>query len=152
MRNTHRRSSVKKVLKTISQNSLLNKVAGLMVYNVIKKKLVQRRFLVSFPKFLKTYFVEHIRVDVWMKWTKKKLCLIYSQENNGKDFLFSAVVDMWAYSFSKWDFITDAVLWKLWSFTESHFCRTLLCDRFWFAVTFSIYHFVLSAINQFIHS
>ena len=64
MRNTHRRSSVKKVLKTISQNSLLNKVAGLMVYNVIKKKLVQRRFLVSFPKFLKTYFVEHIRVDV----------------------------------------------------------------------------------------
>ena len=48
----------------------------------------------------------------------KKLCLIYLQENNGKDFLFSAVADMWAYSFSKSDSITDAFLWKLWSFTE----------------------------------
>ena len=89
-----------------------------MVYNIIRKKLLQRRFLVSFPKFLKTYFVKHIRVDVWMKWTKKKLCLIYSQENNDKDFLFSAVADMWAYSFSKTHSIPDAFLWKLWSFTE----------------------------------
>ena len=36
--------------------------------------------------------------------------LIYSQESNGKDVLFSAVADMWAYSFSKTDFITDAFL------------------------------------------
>ena len=51
----------------------------------------------------------------------KKLCLIYSQESNGKDALFSAVADMRAYSFSKSDSSTDAFLWKLWSFTESHF-------------------------------
>ena len=36
--------------------------------------------------------------------------LIYSQESNGKDVLFSAVADMWAYSFSKRDSITDAIL------------------------------------------
>ena len=69
MRNTHRRSSVKKVLKTIHSKtselkSLLNKVADFVVYNFIRKKLMQMRFLVSFPKFLKTYFVEHIRADV----------------------------------------------------------------------------------------
>ena len=29
------------------------------------------------------------------------MCLIYSQESNGKEVLFSAVADMWAYSFSK---------------------------------------------------
>ena len=34
---------------------------------------------------------------------QKKLCLIYSQENNGKDVLFGTVADMWAYSFSKTD-------------------------------------------------
>ena len=47
---------------------------------------------------------------------------------------------MWAYSFSKRNSITNAFLWKLWSFTESHFYRTLLCDCFWFPVTFAIYH------------
>ena len=29
------------------------------------------------------------------------MCLIYSQENNGKDVLFSAVADMWLTTFSK---------------------------------------------------
>ena len=43
---------------------------------------------------------------------QKKLCLIYSQESNGKDVLFCEVADMWAYSFSKRDAITDAFLWK----------------------------------------
>ena len=38
---------------------------------------------------------------------KKKLCLIYSQENNNEDVLFSAVADMWAYSFSKRDPIKE---------------------------------------------
>ena len=38
------------------------------------------------------------------------MCLIYSQERNGKDVLFSGVADMWAHSFSKRDSITDASL------------------------------------------
>ena len=66
MKNTHQRSSVKerclkqfcKIYSKISKlKSLFNKVAGLMVYNFIRKKLRQRCFLVSFEK---TYFVEHI--------------------------------------------------------------------------------------------
>ena len=44
------------------------------------------------------------------KMNQKKLCLIYSQENNGNDVLFSAVADMWAYSFSIRDSIIDALL------------------------------------------
>ena len=32
---------------------------------------------------------------------------IYSEENTGDDVLFGAVADMWAYSFSKRDSITD---------------------------------------------
>ena len=62
--------------------------------------------------FENTYFVEHIRAEVWMKWTKK-MRLIYSQESNGKDVLFSAVSDIWTYSFSKRDCITDLFLWKM---------------------------------------
>ena len=148
MRNTHRRSSVKKCLKqfrkidskTSELKSLFNKVAGLMVYNFIRKKLWQRRFLVSFPKFLKRPILQNISERMF-EWNEpKKMRLIYSQESNGKDVLFSAVADMWAYSFSKRDSITDVFLWKLWSFRESHFYRTLLCDCFWFSVTFSIYH------------
>ena len=148
MRNTHPRSSEKRYLKqfrkihskTSELKSLFNKFAGLMVYNFIRKKLRQRRFLVSFPKFLKRPILwnNSERMFEWNE-QKKKLCLIYSQESNGKDVLFSEVADMWAYSFSKRDSITDVFLWKLWSFTESHFYRTLLCDCFWFRVTFSIF-------------
>ena len=39
---------------------------------------------------------------------KKKLCLIYSQENTAEEVPFSAAADMRAYSFSKRDSITDA--------------------------------------------
>ena len=45
-------------------------------------------------------------------WNEPKKCIhkIYLQENTGDGFLFSAVPDMWAYIFSKMDFITDAFL------------------------------------------
>ena len=54
--------------------------------------------------FKKTDFVEHCRT--------KKNCIhqSYSQENTGDGVLFSAVADMWAYSFSKRDSITDTFL------------------------------------------
>ena len=149
MKNTHWRSSVKKCLKqfhkiyskTCELKSLFNKFAGLMAYNFIRKKLRQRLFVVSFPfrKFWKDLFCRTYPSGCLNEMNQKKLCLICSQENNGKDVLFSAVADMWAYNFSKRDSITDAFLWKLWSFTERHFYRTLLCDCFWFPVTFSIY-------------
>ena len=38
---------------------------------------------------------------------KKLIRKIYSEENTGDDVLFGAVADMWAYSFSKRDSITD---------------------------------------------
>ena len=86
----------------------------------------------------KTDYVEHVRTNAWVKWTTKK-CIhkSYSQENTGDDILFSAVADMWPYSFSKTNSITDAFLWELWSFTEYHFYGTLLRNCFWFLVTFS---------------
>ena len=51
--------------------------------------------------FKKTYFVEHARADAWVKWTKKCIHKIYSQENIGDGVLFRVVSDMWAYIFSK---------------------------------------------------
>ena len=144
MRDTHRRSSVKGCLKQFAEihsktsglKSLFNKFAVLMVYNFIRKKLRQRRCLVSFLKFLKRPILQN-KSERMLEWNESKN---YSQESNGKDVLFSEVAEMWAYSFYKRDSITDAFLWKLWSFTESHFYRTLLCDCFWFPVTFSVCH------------
>ena len=74
-----------------------------MVYNFIKKKLRHRQafFYKSSKIFKETCFVEHIRMNAWMKWTKKN-CIykIYSQEDTGEDALVSAVPDKLAYSFS----------------------------------------------------
>ena len=82
-----------------------------MVYNFIRKKTLANSFSCKFSEiFEKTYFLGHIRADVLNDMNQKKLFLIYSHKNNSKDVLFSAVADMWAYSFSKIDSITDAFL------------------------------------------
>ena len=82
-----------------------------MVYNFIKKKLWHRRFPVSFPKFLKGLFCRKYPKGCLNEMNHKK-CIYktYSQEDTGDDVLFSAVADMWAYSFSKNGSITDAFL------------------------------------------
>ena len=81
-----------------------------MLYNFIRKNLRQKRFPVSYPKFLKRSILQNIS-ERTLEWNEqKKLCLIYSQENTGEYVLFSALADMWAYSFSKRDSITDAFL------------------------------------------
>ena len=84
-----------------------------MLYNFIRKKLRQERFPVSFPKFWKELFCRTYPSGYLNEMNQKKLCLIYSQENTSEDVFFSAVADMWAYSFSKRYSITDAFLWKL---------------------------------------
>ena len=130
----------KSTVKHLSWSLFLIKLHRLDGVQLYQKETPAKTFSCKFFEiFEKTYFVEHIRADVRMKWTTKN-CLIYSQESNGQENLFSAVADMWGYSFSKRYSITDALLWKLWSFTESHFYRTPLCSCFWFPVTFSIYH------------
>ena len=120
-----------------------------MVYDFIRKKLQLRRFPVSFPKFLKISILYTYPSGCLNEMNQKKLYLIYSQENTGEDFLFSAVADIWAYSFSKRDSITDAFLWKFYkkSFLQNTAVRLLLifCNIFNLSL-------VLSAINQFIHS
>ena len=47
-----------------------NKVAGLMVWNFIKKKKLWHRFFPVSLLFEKTYFVEHVRTDAWVIRTK----------------------------------------------------------------------------------
>ena len=80
----------------------LSKVAELMVCNFFKKKTLAQVFCCKFSEiFKKTYFVEHARTDAWVKWTKKCIHKIYLQGNTGGGVLFSAVTDIWAYSFSK---------------------------------------------------
>ena len=67
-----------------------------------------------------------------LKWNEPKKNYIhksYAQENTGDGILFSVVADMWGYSFSKRDSITDAFPWKLWRFTNitftEHCCVTV---------------------------
>ena len=65
-----------------------------MVYNLIRKKLREKRFPVSFPKFLKRPILQNIS-DRMLEWNEpKKLCLIFLQENTNENVHFSA--DMWA--------------------------------------------------------
>ena len=72
-----------------------------MVYSFIRKKLRQRRFPVSFPKFLKRPILKNISKRI-LEWNEpKKLYLIYSQKNTGEGVLFSAFADIWDYSISK---------------------------------------------------
>ena len=68
-----------------------------------EKKLWHSCFPVSIPKFLRPGCSSEMN---------QRYCFhkIYLQENTGEGVLFSAVADMWAYSFSKMDFITDAFL------------------------------------------
>ena len=96
-----------------------------------EKKLWHSCFPVSIPKFLRTGCSSEMN---------QRNCFhkIYLQENTGEGVLFSAVADMWAYSFSKIDFITDAFLWKLSSFTEHQFyqdfteqCCATVSDFLW---------------------
>ena len=63
--NNFAKLTVKYVLK-----SLFNNVAGLMVCNFFKKKTLAQMFSYKFSKIFKNYFVEHVRRDAWVKWTK----------------------------------------------------------------------------------
>ena len=92
-----------------------------MVCNFVKKKTLVQVFSCKFSKIIKkTYFVEHVWMDAWVKLAKKtRIHKIYLQENTSDGVLFSAIADMWVYRFSKRDFMKGAFLWKLWSFSFS---------------------------------
>ena len=57
-----RRNFVKFTGKHLWQSLFFNKVAGLMLVTLVKKRLWHKCFPVNFEKFLKiTFFVEHLR-------------------------------------------------------------------------------------------
>ena len=133
------------IVKHLYWSLFLIKLQACWCATLSRKKTLAQVISCKFSEtFKKTYFAEHVRTDAWVKWTKK----IYLQENTGDGVLYSAVAEMWAYSFSKIDFITDAFLWKLWSFIEHQFYRTMLRDCFWFPDIFNI-SLALSVTNQF---
>ena len=76
-----------------------------MVCNFFKKKNPGLGvFLQVFRKNKKTYFVEHVWTDTWVRWTKKKKKFIHkicSRKNTGDGVLFSAIAAMLGSSFSK---------------------------------------------------
>ena len=108
-------------------------------------------FLQVFRNFWKDLFWRTCPSGCLNEMNQKKLCLIYSQGNNGKDVPFSAVADMWVYSFSKRDSITDAFLWKL-KFYRKSFLQNTAVRLFLISCSIFNLSLVLSAINQFIHS
>ena len=84
--------------------SLFNKVAGLMMCNFFKKKkTLAQVFSCKFAEIFKnTYFVEHVRTDAWVKWTKK---IVLTKSIHTKKEMTPFLVQLqtcgWAYSFSK---------------------------------------------------
>ena len=157
MRNTHRRSSVKKVLKQFAKFTVKHRSWSLFLIKfrldgvqIYQKETPAKAFSCKFSRiFEKTYFAG-ISGGCLNEMNQKKLCLVYSQENSGKDVLFSAVTDMWDYRFSKRDSITDAIIWKLWSFTESQFYRTLLFNGkiWWLRLTWQTKGYFPEAVTR----
>ena len=107
-----------------------------------RKRTLAQVFSFTFSEiFKKTYFLEHARTDAWVKWTKK---IVFTKSIHRKTpVMTSFLAQLQTYgltNYPKRDSITDAFLWKLGSFTEHQFYRTMLRDCFWFPVTFSMYH------------
>ena len=133
---------------------LFNKVADLMVRDFFKKKTLAQVFSCKSSEiFKRTYFVEHAQTHAWVKWTNKK-CIhkIYSQENTADGVLFSAIANMWVYSFSKKGLHHRCISMKIRKFyrtsiLRSNAARLLLisCDIFNVLLE-------LSVLNQFSHS
>ena len=92
-------------------------------------------FLHIFRDFKEDIFCRRCASGYLSEWSKKH-CInkIYSRENTVNGVLFSAASGMHAYSFTKKESTTDAFPWKLRSFTEHYFYRTLPVDCFWFPV------------------
>ena len=92
-----------------------------------KKIQAHRCFRVSLL-YMKTYFVKHVRTDAWVIWTKKlhSQNLLTGKHRWWRPFLCSC--RHVGLRFSKIDFITDAFPWKLGSFTEHQFYRTMLAS------------------------
>ena len=120
----------------------LSKVAELMVCNFFKKKTLAQVFCCKFSEiFKKAYFVEHARTDAWVKWTKKKIFTksIHRETPVVASFLVQLQTSGLTV-FPKKDSIADVFPWKLESFTEYRFHRTMLRGCFWFPVTYSMYY------------
>ena len=93
--------------------SFFNKIAGLMVCNFIKgKKLWHRCFPVSLL-FKRTYFVEHVRTNAWVIWTKNIAFTksIYRKTPAMASFLVQ--LQTCGLTVFQNGPITDALLWKL---------------------------------------
>ena len=91
-----------------------------MVCNFINKKNSGTGVFHKFSKiFKKTYFVEHVRTDAWVKWTKK---IVFTKSIYRKTpVMMSFLVQLLVFAltvFSKREPIIDAFLWKFGSFTE----------------------------------
>ena len=75
-RSNHQRCSIQKGVfrnftkftgKNLCQGLFFNNVAGLRPATLLKKRLWHRCFPVNFKKFLKTFFIEHLRTtDSWV--------------------------------------------------------------------------------------
>ena len=107
-----------------------------------RKRTLAQVFSFTFSKiFKKTYFVEHARTDAWVKWTKK---IVFTKSIHREiPLMVSFLVQFQTCGltvFPKRDCIKDAFLWKLGSFTQYQFYRTMLRGCFWFPVTISTYY------------
>ena len=105
-----------------------------------KKTLAQVFSCEFFEIFKKTYFVEHTRLDAWVKWTKK---IVFTKSIHRETPAMAPFLGQLQTSgltiFPKRESIANAFLWKLGSFSEHQLYRSMLGDYFWFPVTFSMY-------------
>ena len=123
--------------------SLFNKVAGLMVCNFFKKiNSGAGVFLKVFRNFWEDLFCRTCPNGCLSKMNNEKI--VFTKSIHRKTpVMASLLVQLQKCGltvFPKGDSITDAFLWKLGSFTEHQFYRTMLRDCFWFPVAVSMCH------------
>ena len=115
-----------------------------------RKKTLAQVFSCEFSEiFKKTYFVEHTRLDAWVKWTKK---IVFTKSIHRETPAMAPFLGQLQTSgltiFPKRESIANAFLWKLGSFSEHQLYRSMLGDYFWFPVTFSMYFLLYQWISS----
>ena len=105
-----------------------------------KKTLAQAFSCKCSEIFKKTYFVEHVRTDRCLSGMIQKIVLRKSfyKKTQNIGVLFSAIADMWVYSFSKRDWCFDASQMPFYEYCEvlqniifTEQCCTTASDFLW---------------------
>ena len=121
-------------VKHLCQSLFLIKLQTWWCATLSAKKTLAQVFSTKFSKiFKKTYFVEHVRTDAWVKWTKK---IVFTKSIYRKTPVMTAAADICPCSFFQKGIHHRCFSMKIWKFyrifLQNNAARLLLisCDIF----------------------